>query len=398
MPPNTAPTTHSQDEECGHYNHNEYPPLSHKVPCPVPPNNDNTFHPLPSPHQQWSHSTCSISKLERALNDSNITAIETDILMGTHVPSQNDAVQPTNKDTEQDADDEEQLLKYQEEEECLRQPIMAHPPYNSSDLTFPHFHSMLGERLTKHLKLDFKDVQSIPLVLSHILSSDNYPMNCTSKSNSSAMPSPSSPLMEWNPKGMYTIYLNADILPGPGFRPGLDRMAISAEVFVSTCLKFIEQSLDSSHHFAFSLGWKVDCRTLMGYDSRDIDNMRQLILEHELNKRCKGVVLAVNARVLAKNCHPFNESIFDIPGLQLLVWTGTGEPPISSKQIQLIKNYFESNGYGDRVGYDCQIASNPVTGAFYDLAVHVVGLFWNIQRLVSHTVLSLRDQALALTS
>ena len=69
-----------------------------------------------------------------------------------------------------------------------------------------------------------------------------------------------------------------------------------------------------------------------------------------------GVVLAVNARVLAKNCHPFNAALFtEIPGVQLLVWTGTGEPPISTKQINVIKNHFHRNGYSDRVGYDCQV-------------------------------------------
>ena len=44
-----------------------------------------------------------------------------------------------------------------------------------------------------------------------------------------------------------------------------------------------------------------------------------------------------------------------------------------------------------------KVASTVVTGAFYDLAVHVVGLFWNVHRLVSHTVLTLREQALSLT-
>ena len=69
-----------------------------------------------------------------------------------------------------------------------------------------------------------------------------------------------------------------------------------------------------------------------------------------------GVVLAVNARVLAKNCSPFNASLFyEIPGLQLLIWTGTGEPPISARQIDVIKNYFDRNGYSNRVGYDCQV-------------------------------------------
>ena len=69
----------------------------------------------------------------------------------------------------------------------------------------------------------------------------------------------------------------------------------------------------------------------------------------------QGVVLAVNARVLAKNCSSMETILNKIPGTQLLVWTGTGEPPISQRKIDYIKHYFDRNGLGDRVGFDCKV-------------------------------------------
>lgn len=311
--------------------------------------------------------------------------------MGWYVPSATEEMKSSSRSLidETNAPPSSPIPVRADDNDTERQPIMAHPPYNSSDLTFLNFKRMLGGKLSKHLKLDFKDYESVPLVLNHLINGTSR--NCCNKDNIEF----DGHLQRFNPGGKYTIYLNADILPGPGFRPSLDRLNIHADRFLSTCLKMIK---DDYCHFAFSLGWKVDCRALLGYDSNDIQEMKNMILRHRLNDRCKGVVLAVNARVLAKNCSPFNASLFyEIPGLQLLIWTGTGEPPISARQIDVIKNYFDRNGYSNRVGYDCQIASTAVTGAFYDLAVHVVGLFWNVHRLVSHTVLSLRDQALTMT-
>ncbi len=69
----------------------------------------------------------------------------------------------------------------------------------------------------------------------------------------------------------------------------------------------------------------------------------------------KGVVLALNARVLAKDPKPFDSILKDIPQLQLLVWTGTGEPPISERKIDGIKDHFGKIGLLDQVGFDCQV-------------------------------------------
>ncbi len=70
-----------------------------------------------------------------------------------------------------------------------------------------------------------------------------------------------------------------------------------------------------------------------------------------------GVVLAANARVLARNPSPFDSILKEIPELNLLIWTGTGEPPISPGKIELIKKHFEDRGCIHQVGFDCQVRS-----------------------------------------
>jgi len=67
------------------------------------------------------------------------------------------------------------------------------------------------------------------------------------------------------------------------------------------------------------------------------------------------VVLAVNARVLAKDPNPFNSILSDHPHIQLLAWTGTGEPPISMHQVKLIEDHFRSIGCDAQLGFDCQV-------------------------------------------
>lgn len=69
-----------------------------------------------------------------------------------------------------------------------------------------------------------------------------------------------------------------------------------------------------------------------------------------------GVVLAVNARVLAKDSAPFDSILKEHPAIQLLVWTATGEPPISGDQISGIKEHFHSIGCEDQLGFDCQVS------------------------------------------
>jgi hypothetical protein len=73
------------------------------------------------------------------------------------------------------------------------EPIMAHPPDRTSDLSFAHFMALAlkNTALQKHIKLDFKEIEAVQPCLDTLNTLPIYP------------------------NGKF-IFLNADIIPGPG--------------------------------------------------------------------------------------------------------------------------------------------------------------------------------------
>jgi len=281
---------------------------------------------LPSPNQLWAHSTCCLKDLCAATNDIRITAIEADILMG------HDLTHPGSK--------------------C---PIMAHPPDTTSDLSFETFiNHVIASKRCQHVKLDFKDIESVDHVL-HTLS-----------------------MVESKLSSTQTIFLNADILPGPGKRNA--NLQVPGNEFLGKCLKFISNQ-KRKNQYAFSLGFMVDCRSMTGYSHQDIKVLQDVIINNYLIEKSKGVVLAVNARVLCKRLDVFDKILNDFPQLQILVWTATGEPPISKIRIEKIRNHFSKTGMSANVGFDCLVAKSHITGFFFDWAVWIVSIFWNLKQI-----------------
>ena len=166
---------------------------------------------IPSSRQGWAHATNSRDKLNDALANPLVTAIEADLLMGTD-----------HSDTEQ------HRVVNRNREEKRRVPIMAHPPEDSSDLSLDTFlrqvtkekrpaSPQLGNKrryLEKHIKLDFKDIATVEPALKLFKELDV----CVQER---------------------TIFLNADVLPGPGRSP-MD-VSVSADHFIETCLKLMSE-------------------------------------------------------------------------------------------------------------------------------------------------------------
>ncbi len=161
---------------------------------------------LPQPKQVWAHSTTSIQELSDALEDAKITAIESDIVMGYDVKGNVD----------------------------LLQPIMSHPPEKESDLSFATFIQMttttkntaegreneeLSPRIQKLLKLDVKEIDALDPILDGL----------------------SKIISELNHQGGEdgTIFLNADIIRGPGMRN--DSLPIPKDQFLNSCMKFLKK-------------------------------------------------------------------------------------------------------------------------------------------------------------
>ncbi|KAJ8600588.1 hypothetical protein CTAYLR_008177 [Chrysophaeum taylorii] len=129
-----------------------------------------------SASQTWVHSCCSVGELCRALEDSSVSAIESDIIMAS-------------------------------------EPVMAHPPATASDLSFAEFlERCVSAQAVKHLKLDFKDPAAVVPCLELVKSQ---------KSHLAA-------------RGQ-CVWLNADVLPGPG----VDVSLFDGDDFVRTCTKIL---------------------------------------------------------------------------------------------------------------------------------------------------------------
>lgn len=78
-----------------------------------------------------------------------------------------------------------------------------------------------------------------------------------------------------------------------------------------------------------------------------------------------GFVFAVNARLALRNSEPLLDLLSRKPESQLLLWTGTGEPPIPTwTRAQLARCF---SGMEHRVGYDCQVASSCFYGVACEL-------------------------------
>ena len=280
---------------------------------------------LPSSLQEWAHSTSSVAQMHSAMTDHRITAVEADILIGTAMGNL--------------------------ENSGIAEPIMAHPPDRESDMSFAHFMNlaMQNKQLQKHVKLDFKEIETTQPCLDIL-------RNLTFESN-----------------GKF-IFLNADIIPGPG-RTHED-ITVSASHFLDQCHCVISSMRKVSAFqcscignarnltrnpppimqvkFAFSLGWKVDVCSISGHTEEQVAEMINLIRAYKLSESA-GIVLAVNARLLSKNMPPFESFLDKHPDSQLLCWVGSGEPPIAMMKVNRIQKHFRRHGSIERIGFDVQV-------------------------------------------
>jgi len=316
---------------------------------------------MPSAKQKWAHSICSKKLLRNALNSSSITAIEADIVMG---------YKAINEDSP----------PHQEYSKTNKVPIMAHPPLRHSDLKMEEFLIMatythkkkddkeVVRKVKKHIKLDFKEIATVkPTIdaindLGILLESQNTEVNIENEKS---------------------IFLNADIFPGPGMRS--DGARIDADSFLSACLNNMQSKNNNEidRKYIFSLGWTTDPRSYGGYTDMDIDMMMKIIKKHNLASSCAGIVFAVNARVLVQDFKPLIRLLWSIESSQLLVWTATGEPPISRWKIRMIADRFNNEGVIDRIGFDCKVASSSFSGFLYDFLVTVSSIYFYARKWIS---------------
>jgi len=209
--------------------------------------------------------------------------------------------------------------------------------------------------VNKVIKLDFKELEPVEATLQAIVNKQ----------------------LQTSSEGAFV--LNADILPGPGHDE--KSVSIPAELFLETCLRYIRQSQDQHHQqtnngrnqaprFAFSLGFRAHCSDPHGYTASHVQSMSDLITRYQLqstkddpasdnnnhNNGNIGVILALNARQLAKSLDQFDGIMDLFPDLQILAWVGKGEPGIQRESIQSIETHFRKLGMSNRIGFDCRVS------------------------------------------
>jgi len=237
----------------------------------------------------WAHSCCSRSALESALINPEISSIESDIVFS----------------------------------QTKQAPCMAHPPLSDSDFSFDDFFAAACSRDVKvprkHLKLDFKDAACVDPCLVTVAATNPDPK-------------------------IQTIYLNADILPGPGVPASA--VVIPADFFVQRCSNLFPVGI-------LSLGWKMDLSLpATCYLDEHCSAMEDLIRRYRLSE--SRVVLAVAARPLSRQPEAMVALLHRLDKAELLVWTGTGEAPIDPSVVSEIREAFKGID-SRRVKFDVQI-------------------------------------------
>jgi|Transcript_15783 hypothetical protein len=191
----------------------------------------------------WAHGVNSSEALDVALADKSCHMIEADLMIrGASTRSSKAAARWKAAGSSTGA-------------LTARDVIMCHPPAVDSDLTFDQFFKRVflavkaGRRVG--LKLDFKDADAV-LPCVRLLRDSNVGIHDASyvgaHASTRTMP----------------LWLNADVIRGPGGRP-----PIPGEQFVARCLEHCPSA-------TLSLGWTTSGTPRLGYSRRMVDEMRAL--------------------------------------------------------------------------------------------------------------------------
>jgi len=254
--------------------------------------------PLPVAKQKWAHSCCSVALLETALSNNAITAIEVDIVMGTLSGSGGEEL-----------------------------PIAAHPPVHTSDLSVEALLKRCLQDRKRHIKLDFKEMKALQACL---------PMVAKMKEAFAAT--------------RQAIFVNADVLPGPGRRN--KAVAMPAKDVLAAVKQFCPG-------INLSLGWTTRVASGEVYSKEECQAMADLCKQEEFTAGC-GIVFPVAARAAVNAEDELAALLKCVPGSQLLIWTSVGEPPIAKDVFFSLFGTFALLGVGDRIGFDCQTTDSPL--------------------------------------
>lgn len=237
----------------------------------------------------WAHAVNSKEKLTKALNESNVNMLEADVVMG-HTKDNN-----------------------------TQQPIMAHPPNDTSDLSLQEFLKTVIEQknITKGVKLDFKTIEA--------LNASKEILNATHNDLK------------------FPLFINADILPGP----------VNATTTPVNAKEFFMQT-KSLTNCTLSVGWTTrygtkDNVTEGGYTTKQIEDMVNVLKEQQV---VQPITYPVRAGPAANSVDVIKKLMESSAGLNstsvtLTVWSSEGDKVDAAKLSALIKDIGLSKVYVD---------------------------------------------------
>ncbi|XP_007519180.1 protein FAM151B [Erinaceus europaeus] len=180
------------------------------------------------------------------------------------------------------------------------QPIMAHPPETSSDLTLQEW---LGAVLqsNKGIKLDFKSLAAVQ---------------------------PSMMLLEnVKPQLKRPVWINADVLPGPD---GTSR-AVAAKPFIDTVTSFFPD-------VTFSLGWTTGWHPEKVNDGYSWTMVKEM--EHICGELSQPVTFPVRAALVRQSSAQLLWLLSKSNRYSLTVWTGKNDD-YSVEDLLYIRDHFD---------------------------------------------------------
>lgn len=195
---------------------------------------------------EWAHALSSEAELKTALWDDSIQMLEADVVFGTVTVSS----------------------------PAKTVPVMAHPPANTSDLSLERFIVKVAEHVLRHkvkkgVKLDFKESQ---VLLESFHTVDNLRRRLFN----------------------IPLWLNADILPGPGNTShSSNPKPVDAQMFLKLCVKYFPTK-------TASVGWTTDPKG-GNYSDAHIDAMIEAITASGMADSKTRVTFPVRANLLTND-------------------------------------------------------------------------------------------------
>lgn len=263
----------------------------------------------------WAHAVNNLKALEDNLNNANVMMLEGDVRMG---------------------------LKVNETDKTKIVPIMSHDAGKESDLTLEEFVNKVPTNSTKGVKLDFKTTEAIE---------------------------GSKATLEKLTKVSYPVFINADIVQGPGGN--------ATEVKEEGFLKIAKEYSNLIVSVGWTTGWNNDAKNA-SYSDKDIETMNNTLKAKELKQ---PITYAVRA-ALAANSHSQMKKLVKDTNNTLTIWSAENDVVNATELSKLIKDVGVENVYLDvpeklKKELDLNGASSMAIATMTVLGSLFVSLFFN---------------------